>query len=185
MVRVTTIAVLTLALAGCKQPAAKARITQFKVTPSFLPTGISGKLCYGVENAAKLELNPRVEDLLPASDRCIDITPARTTTYTLTAYGADSAPGNEDKKSVEVRVGAPPPRLSDLAASSTNIKRGASVRVCFKVENAKSVSAKPGRLDRKTNCLVDYPRKTTTYKISAFGPDSGQDSGTVTVKVRR
>jgi hypothetical protein len=75
--------------------------------------------------------------------------------------------------------------LSNLVASRTQVKRGAQVKVCFKVENAKSLKAKPGRLDRKTNCLTDYPRKTTTYRITAQGADREEDSGTVTVKVAR
>jgi len=82
-------------------------------------------------------------------------------------------------------VGAPQPRLSDISASPTEIKRGASVKVCFKVENARSVKASPGKLDRRTNCLVDRPRKTTTYRITALGQDREEDSGTVTVKVAR
>lgn len=182
MIRLPAIAVLAVALAGCKQlPVERPKITQFKATPSFLPAGITGKLCYGVENATKLELNPPVEHLMPAFERCIDIAPKRTTTYTLIAYGNA---GNEDTKSLEVKVGAPPPLLSDLSASSTEVKRGARVKVCFKVENAKSVKARPGKLDRRANCLIDYPRKTTTYRITALGPDREEDSGTVTVKVR-
>jgi hypothetical protein len=184
VIRLAAVAILVVfSVAGCKQaPVAHAKITQFKATPSFLPTGIAGKLCYGVESAVKLELNPPVEDVLPASDRCIDIAPKQTTTYTLTAYGKN---GDEQTRALDVRVGAPPPRLSDLSASSTQVRRGAPVRVCFKVENAKSVKAKPGKLDRRTNCLMDYPRKTTTYRITALGPDREEDSGTVTVKVDR
>jgi hypothetical protein len=176
-------ALLAFALAGCQQaPPSHARIAHFKADPSYLPTGSAGKLCYGVENATKLDLNPPVEYLLPASERCIDISPKQTTTYTLTAWGAD---GGQDKKSSEVRVGPALPQLSDLIASSTEVKRGASVKICFKVENARAVRAKPGKLDRRTNCLIDYPRKTTTYKISALGPDRAEDDGTVTVKVVR
>jgi len=183
MVRIAATALLALGLAGCQHaPPAHARIAHFKADPSFIPTGSVGKLCYGVENATKLDLNPPVEYLLPASERCIDIRPKQTTTYTLTAWGAD---GGQDKKSFEVRVGAPLPRLSDLIASSTEVKRGAQVKICFKVENARTVRARPGKLDRSANCLTDYPRKTTTYKISALGPNSEQDYGTVTVKVVR
>ena len=150
MVRLAAVAVMVLAIAGCRQPVARrAKITEFKATPSFIPTGITGKLCYGVENATKIGLDPPVEDLLPASERCIDIAPKQTTTYTLTAFSSSGKGDDKDRKSLEVRVGPPPPRLSDLAASSTQIKPGASVKVCFKVENAKSVKATPGKLDRK------------------------------------
>ncbi|HWF06914.1 MAG TPA: hypothetical protein VG297_00545 [Bryobacteraceae bacterium] len=186
MVRNIAVAVTAIAaVSGCSHPAPKAEkpnITQFKANPAVLAAGISGKLCYGVENAARLELTPRVEDILPASERCIDIAPKATTVYTLTAFGADPAAG-QDMKQVEVKVGPPPPRISDLKANSTQVRRGAMVRVCFKVQNAKSVDGKPGKLNRRTNCLTDYPKKTTTYRINAHGGDKEEDSGTVTVKV--
>jgi hypothetical protein len=170
---------------GChRTPTEKPHITQFKADPVFLPTGLAGKLCYGVEHASRLELTPHVEEILPASERCIDIAPKQTTVYTLTAFGAEASAG-QDTKSLEVKVGPPAPRLSDLKASSTRVRRGAQVKVCFKVQNAKSVDGKPGKLNRKTNCLVDYPRKTTTYRITAHGGDKEVDSGTVTVNVAR
>lgn len=170
-------------LAGCtRPPVPKPKITEFKADPSFIATGLSGKLCYGVENAARLELTPKIEDILPASERCIDVAPKQTTVYTLTAFAADPAAG-QDMKTVEVKVGAPPPRISDLKANSTQVRKGALVRVCFKVQNAKSVEGKPGKLNRKTNCLTDYPKKTTIYRITARGGDNEEDSGTVTVNV--
>jgi hypothetical protein len=178
-------AVLSVALAtmGCKSapPAGAVKIDIFRVTPTFIPRGIPGKLCYGVENAAKVALNPAVEELLPSPERCIDISPAQTTTYTLTATGKDGA---QVTKSLEVRVGNPPPRLSDISATPIEVKRGGQVKVCFKVENTKNVKVNKGKLDRKGNCLTDRPKKTTTYKVTALGADREEDTGTVTVKVR-
>jgi len=175
-------AILMVVLSACKSPPVpRARITQFKAQPVFLPAGATGQLCYGVENANRVELEPAVEKLLPASIRCIDIAPRQTTSYRLTAYGASGM--LEDTKSFLVKVGAPQPRVSDLAASSTRVKPGTAVKVCFKVQNAKSVRVKPGKLNRQTNCLIDFPRKTTTYKITALGNDREEDSGTVTVRV--
>lgn len=183
MIRILTITILAIAAAGCSRtpPAAPVKITQLRVTPAFIPRGIPGKLCYGVENATKIEMNPRVEDLLPAPERCIDIAPAQATTYTLTAYGAD---GTKVTKEVEVRVGNPPPRLADLSATPVEVKRGGQVRICFKVENTRAVKVNKGKLDLKTNCVFDKPRKTTIYKITALGADREEDTGTVTVKVR-
>jgi hypothetical protein len=180
---VVAVLAMTIAAAGCThaQKTGAAKITQFRATPEFMPKGIPGKLCYGVENATKVAINPPLEDLLPATERCIDISPVQTTIYTLTAWGPDGA---EATKEVEVRVGNPPPRLSDVAATPIEVKRGNPVKVCFKVENAKNVKVSRGKLDRRTNCLTDRPRKTTTYKITALGNDREEDSGTVTVKVR-
>jgi hypothetical protein len=173
---------LGAAVTGCSRtPPAPARITQFRAIPEFIPKGIPGKLCYGVEHATRIELTPPVEQLLPAPERCIDITPAEATTYTLTAYSAD---GTKVSKSVDVRVGNPPPRLSDLSATPTDLKRGDQVVVCFKVENAKNIKVSKGKLTPGKNCLTDRPKRTTTYKITAIAVDREVDTGTVTVKVR-
>lgn len=175
--------ICAVALAACGHPAPdRPRITQFKADPSFIAAGVTGRLCYGVENATRLDLTPAVEKLLPASERCIDISPKLTTVYTLTAYGADGSP---EIKSLEVKVGPPPPRVSNLSAKPVRVRRGQAVKVCFKVENARSVTVSPGKLDRRTNCLVDYPKKTTTYRVTARGDDSEADFGTVTVSVLR
>lgn len=173
---------LTLATFGCgnKTPPA-VKIVKFYASDRMVPTGTKGKLCYSVENAVKLELDPPADEVYPAVSRCIEISPhQRKTTYTLTAWGADGA---SQTKSVDVTAGAPPPRLYDLRAGSIDVRRGEPVRVCFKVENAQKVRATPGTLDAGENCIADKPSKTTTYKITALGGDNQIDTGTVTVKV--
>jgi hypothetical protein len=172
---------LIVLVTACSKPAPAPDITQFKAVPELIPAGITGKLCYGVENASKIDINPHVEDVLPSSNRCIDITPTVNTTYTLTAYGVE---GMTKTKTVAVQVGPAPPRVSDLIARPTDVRRGGLVKVCFKVQHATSVKVSSGKLDRKTNCLTDHPKKTTTYRISALGANREQDTGTVTVKVR-
>jgi hypothetical protein len=170
-----------LLISACSKPSPGPDITQFKAVPSLIPAGITGKLCYGVENASKIEINPHLEDVLPSSDRCIDIMPSANTTYTLTAYGVN---GVTKTQSVAVQVGPTPPRLSDLIARPTDVRRGGLVKVCFKVQHATSVRVSSGKLDRRTNCITDRPKKTTTYRISALGANREEDTGTVTVKVR-
>jgi len=183
MVRLLGATASAVLLIGCQRTApAHAKITALKAEPSFLAAGVTGQLCFSVEDATHLTVDPPVEQLLPASHHCTDITPKQTTTYTLTAYGPDDKP---EKKSLEVKVGPPQPRVASLTARPLSVKRGRQVKVCFKVENAKSVTAKPGKLDRRTNCLIDYPKKTTTYQVVAHGDDREQDTGTVTVNVLR
>jgi hypothetical protein len=164
-----------------KPKAEPARITQFYATDKKIPRGVKGTLCYGVENAAKVELTPAVEVLWPSPVRCFEISPKQNTTYTIRALGED---GSQDTKTVEVKVGSPPPRLYDLSATSAQVHAGEQVIVCFKVENATGVKAGPGHFDKDRNCITDNPKKTTVYKISALGGDNQLDSGTVTVKVR-
>jgi hypothetical protein len=161
--------------------AAHVKITQFYSPDPLVPRGMKGKLCYGVENASKVEVTPGTEDVWPSPARCFDISPKQKTTYTLTAYGED---GSKETKTVLVNLGAAPPRLYDLSVNSTSVKAGDPVIVCFKADNARRIKAGPGHLDREKNCLSDYPRHTTTYKIVALGGDNEQDSGAVTVHVR-
>ena len=162
-------------------PAAHVKITQFYSPDPLIPRGMTGKLCYGVEHASKVEVTPGTEDVWPSPARCFEISPRQKTTYTLTAYGED---GGKDAKTVLVNIGAAPPRLYDLSVNSTSVKAGDPVIVCFKADNARRIKAGPGHLDREKNCLSDNPRHTTTYKIVVLGADNEQDSGAVTVHVR-
>lgn len=169
-----------------KPPAAAAqpspvKITQFYASEARVPRGLKGNLCYGVENASKVELTPVVDDVWPAPVRCVEISPKQSTTYTLTAWGED---GSKTSKSVSVSVGAAPPRVYDLSVNSVKVHPGEQIVVCFKVENAVKIKAGPGDFDAARNCIADKPRKTTVYKISALGGDRQIDTGTVTVNVK-
>jgi hypothetical protein len=157
------------------------KVAQFYATDTKIPKGLKGTLCYSVENASKVELTPAAEDVWPSASRCFEVSPKESTKYSLTAIGADGA---RDTKTVELTVGAAPPRLYDLSVNSVLVHPGDPVVVCFKVENATSVRAGPGHFDPERNCITDQPKKTTSYKISALGADRQIDSGTVTVKVQ-
>lgn len=174
---------IAMAAFGCGKSGSvpRVRITRFSAPEKTIPRGLTGKLCYTVENAAKLEMQPKVDDVWPGPPRCVEVTPLQKTTYTLTAFGED---GSRDTKSVEVNVGAPPPRVFNLRARPVEIRRGAGVQVCFEVENATKVKVSPGRYRDGERCLSDRPKKTTTYRITALGGDRQEDVGTVTVKVR-
>ena len=47
--------------------------------------GEKAQLCYGVANAKKVTLEPQTNPVWPSYSRCIDVSPTKTTTYTLTA----------------------------------------------------------------------------------------------------
>jgi hypothetical protein len=171
----------TMTATGEKMSIEHAKITQFYAAEPMLPKGTKGNLCYGVEHATRVEITPSVEELWPAIARCFEIAPKQKTTYTLTAYGND---GSKDTKTVDVTVGAAAPRVYDLSVNAIQVHPGEMVRVCFKVDNAKHVKASPGKLDRGVNCMMDSPKRTTTYTITAYGGNQQEDSETVTVKVR-
>jgi len=47
--------------------------------------GEKAQLCYGVANAKKVTLQPQTNPVWPSYSRCVDVSPTKTTTYTLTA----------------------------------------------------------------------------------------------------
>jgi hypothetical protein len=76
-------------------------IQTFYAIPGVVQRGQSVQLCYGVANAKTVKLEPQPNPVWPSYSRCVDVTPTRTTTYTLTI--ADAA-GNTKTQSLEVKV---------------------------------------------------------------------------------
>ena len=76
-------------------------IQSFYATPGQIHRGQSVQLCYGVANAKTVTLEPQSNPVWPSYSRCFDVTPTKTTTYTLTA--ADAA-GHTLSQSLTVTV---------------------------------------------------------------------------------
>jgi hypothetical protein len=161
------------------------KITQFYANPPGIAKGGKALLCYGVESASKVRIEPPVEQLSPALTRCFEVRPAETTTYKLVA---DGRVGGAAEATATVTVGAAAPLLFDLSISSTKVKAGELVSFCFQARNATSVMGSPGRFQKGGNarqdCLIDQPTKTTTYRIVASNSDGLTDTASMTVEVR-
>jgi hypothetical protein len=76
-------------------------IQNFYAIPAEIHRGQSVQLCYGVANAKTVKLEPQSNPVWPSYSRCVDVTPTKTRTYTLTI--ADAA-GNTKTQSLEVKV---------------------------------------------------------------------------------
>jgi len=76
-------------------------IQTFYAMPGEIRRGQSVQLCYGVANAKSVKLEPQPNPVWPSYSRCVDDTPTKTTTYTLTI--ADAA-GNTKSQSLTVQV---------------------------------------------------------------------------------
>lgn len=63
-------------------------IVNFYVSPVAIRRGDSAQLCYGVSNTKTVRLDPPVGNVWPSQTRCLEISPKKTTTYTLTAEDA-------------------------------------------------------------------------------------------------
>ena len=73
----------------------------FSADSGFLRRGEHTQLCYGVENAKTVKLDPPVAQLKPTYRDCIEIAPTKTTTYTVTA---SDDKGHSKSESLTVRV---------------------------------------------------------------------------------
>lgn len=76
------------------------KITTFYATPS-VRKGETAKLCYGVLDAEKVQLEPPVDTVWPALNRCLEFKPQVTTTYTLTATDTS---GKQVQQSLKIEV---------------------------------------------------------------------------------
>lgn len=183
-------AAAALVLAACSRTAPPApaftvntppRITQFYSTTPQLARGEKAMVCYGVENAKTVWLEPPRRELSAALARCVEVEPAGTTTYKLTAEGA----GGRTTQELTVTLGPPRPRIVEVRVSALDIARGTPVSVCYKVEHATSVKIEPPLppIDTNPNCGVATPQRTTTYTVTAIGAGGARDEEHVTVRV--
>ncbi len=77
------------------------KVLTLYAAPAVLHRGQSAQLCYGVANATDVIFDPPVKEVWPSRSRCVDVAPAKTTTYVLTATGAG---GRKETAQVEVQV---------------------------------------------------------------------------------
>ncbi len=71
----------------------RASIRIFSPRPGSIASGGPTRLCYAVSGALRARVEPGIGEVPPASTlTCIRVTPARTTTYALDAYGRDGYP---------------------------------------------------------------------------------------------
>src|SRR5208282_53139 len=76
-------------------------ILSFYATPTVIRRGESAQLCYGVANAKTVKLEPRSQPVWPSVAHCVDVSPNKSTIYTLTI--ADGT-GKTLSQDVEVKV---------------------------------------------------------------------------------
>ncbi len=61
------------------------KILDFYAAPGTIRRGQQATICYGVNAANHVRIDPPVEDIHPAVSHCVQVAPARTTDYKLTA----------------------------------------------------------------------------------------------------
>jgi len=175
--------------AGDAKPAV--RITQFYPSPPVIAPGDTTNLCFGVEFADSVEIDPPVERLWPTLSRCIAVQPKTTTSYTLRARGASGVATQVVNVVVDARARAeiPPaePLIQFFAASADTIGRGQPVTLCYGVKNATSVRLEPNVMKiepSERHCFRLILDTTSRFTLVARDAAGRTDRETVVVQVK-
>lgn len=159
-------------------------ILQFYANTGDMTEGEHAVLCYGVERARAVRLEPEVETLRPSLNRCIAVEPAATTTYTLIAEGFD---GRKVSESVTVNVHPAPPEIVFFATSEKQIRRGEPFTLCYGMKHAAAARLEPVGMRLSPGpkvCVRMFPAQTTSFSLVAADDSGRTDRAKFTVQVR-
>ena len=160
--------------------ASKPAIVRFTAAPTNINQGQSSLLSWTTTGASTVTINNGV-GTVPANGSK-SVSPSTTTTYTLTATGADGVTSVTAAVTVTVGGGAVPGILS-FTASPTVIVAGGQSSLCWNVTNAQTVSIAPGLGNEPlVGCTTVTPAATTTYVLTATNA-VGPIQAVVTVSV--
>jgi len=78
------------------------KIRAFAGDPAQIHRGEKTSLCYSVVNATEVVIDPKpTDETWPSITRCVDVSPKKTTTYTLTA---SDGKGHKEQAQAEIAV---------------------------------------------------------------------------------
>ena len=122
---------------GASNPA----IVRFTAAPTQINQGQSSLLSWTTTGASTVSISNGVGTV--AANGSQNVSPTATTTYTLTATGADGSTKVTAAVTVTVGNGGVPTVLS-FTASPTVIASGGQSSLCYNVSNATSITIQPG-----------------------------------------
>ncbi len=156
----------------------------YAAAPSARP-GEAVNLCYGVENAIEVRLDPPVADLSPSLNRCVQIKAQRTAKYTLYAKGRD---GREVSGDLTLHVGNAPAESAGtgLIRAFAAQRTATDVLLCYELAPGAHGEIEPGvgGLTADRQCVGVKPSQTTEYKLRAYAPSGKSEMRTLRVEVR-
>jgi hypothetical protein len=77
------------------------KIMMLYATAGTVSRGQSVQICYGVANARNVSFDPPISNVWPSMNRCVNVSPGKSTTYTLSA---DDGLGHSEQAKVSVQV---------------------------------------------------------------------------------
>lgn len=179
-------------------PAKGLKILMFYAAPGVVERGEATIVCYGVANADRVRIDPPVAALKPALNRCIEIKPAATTTYTLTA---ENDRGEQQSQALEIIVTGtraaepspaaapdrkPGPRIDYFRLDESKRDGALTVhKLCFRAWNAVQVEVQPEAFPASKvfqGCFAVAPKQRTTYTLTARGEDGSVVAESLTLE---
>ena len=156
-------------------------VNSFSATPSPILEGETSTLSWDVTGATTVEIDNGVGQVDTASGT-VQVSPAATTTYTLTA--ANEAGETIASATLTVSSPAEKPTVNSFAASPAAIVQGGSASLSWDVSNAATVTIDNGvgQVDAASGTVQVSPEATTTYTLTASN-QAGNTTATATLTV--
>jgi hypothetical protein len=182
-------ALATLKVTSSKVPI----ITTFSSSPAAINSGESSTLTWDVIGAKSINISQGIGGV--ASKGSMQVTPAATITYTLTAasdYGAvtEAVTVTVDTANAANRPGTAitktPPAITTFSASGNSIMLGDNITLTWDISGARTISISPdvGAVPAKGWKMVIPTATNSTYKLSAVNT-FGTETAEVTVTVNK
>ncbi len=152
-------------------------ILDFRADPSRINKGQSATLSWQAKNADEVTIEPGIGSVDNTSGN-VQVTPAETTIYTLTARNATG----EVQLTALVTVDTPEPTIIRCDVTPQNIFRGDSAEINWQVQDADSVNLTGFGAVPAAGSQTVSPTDTTTYTLTATNVN-GSVSCPLTVQV--
>jgi hypothetical protein len=145
-------------------------IVSFRANPQVITSGQTSNLIWNVNNANAISIDQGIG--IPASPFGQPVTPAFTTTYTLTAantYGSvtSTATVTVNPAPPVIQIVQVSPTITSFTASPTAIYPGGSSTLQWNVSGATAISISAIGSVSYIGSQVVYPASTTTYILTA------------------
>src|SRR5207248_428919 len=167
-------------------PSDQAPTVAFSATPTSISAGETVTLSWTSSNATSISISPDPGAGTLALSGSVQVKPAQTTTYIITAQGAGNLTASQ---SLTVNVAQAQTPTVTITANPTSIIAGQITNIQWSSTNATSINITPSVLgeDQTTVPLQGGPKavtlnQTTTYTATVTGP-GGTATASVTITV--
>ncbi len=171
----------TVTVGGAGVTTGGPQIVRFEGSPTTIQQGQQATLSWATNGATQVSISG-VGTV--AANGSTTVSPAQTTTYTMTATGPNGQPVTSPVTITVTTSTTGSVRVQSFTASPQSIAPGASSQVCWQVSGANSIAIQPsvsGTLNPAGGCVTVSPTATTTYTLTATGANGQTASASVTV----